>query len=155
MGSQICSRCRQEKSLEEFGPNAGRPRGRNSRCRPCEAAYQREWRKANPEKVRLRSRQWEKANPGHDSRIRYRCFIRRKYGLTPEAYDAMVIAQSGRCWICNSNADDLAVDHSHVTGAVRELLCRPCNVSLGNAQESPERLRSMAEYLEKHHQNAP
>lgn len=61
--------------------------------------------------------------------------IQDLYGVTPEQYRRLYIAQKGRCWICRTakgiHPDDpnargskrLGVDHNHVSGAVRGLLC--------------------------------
>jgi hypothetical protein len=72
----------------------------------------------------------------------------------------MLERQAGLCAICGMSADKvggaakrgggLEVDHDHSNGAVRELLCNPCNRSLGGFQDSPELLRSAIEYLAKH-----
>lgn len=80
-----------------------------------------------------------------------RDFLRRlrKYGITEADWHAMLIAQSGRCAICRDPMDSPAIDHNHDTGAVRGLLCRPCNLTIGHALESPSRLRSAADYLER------
>ena len=43
----------------------------------------------------------------------------------------------------------LAVDHSHKTGGIRELLCSKWNKIIGLSGESPELLRKAADYLEK------
>lgn len=45
----------------------------------------------------------------------------------------------GRCAICGWRPDRLVVDHHHMTGAVRGLLCRGCNISEGmrSADEVP------------------
>jgi recombination endonuclease VII len=42
------------------------------------------------------------------------------------------------------------LDHDHGTGKVRGLICRGCNSSIGFMSENPNRLRLLAEYLEKH-----
>jgi hypothetical protein len=78
--------------------------------------------------------------------------IRRKYGLTIERYDQLVEQQAGRCKICGTTATDrrtkrLHIDHDHVTGDVRGLLCGACNLGLGKAGDSPERLFAMGGYL--------
>lgn len=74
---------------------------------------------------------------------------RRLYGVTDEQYRQMVDAQSGACAVCGST-QRLCIDHNHATGAIRELLCDPCNKVLGLAAEDPTRLRGLAAYLEKH-----
>lgn len=51
------------------------------------------------------------------------------------------------CAICKSTAQ-LVGDHDHETGAPRGILCRNCNLALGNMFDSPERLRAAAAYLE-------
>lgn len=58
--------------------------------------------------------------------------MRRKYGITPTAYLALVEEQRGLCKICNRDVTrTLAIDHCHKTGAVRGLLCNKCNAFLG------------------------
>jgi hypothetical protein len=44
------------------------------------------------------------------------------------------------------------VDHCHDSGKLRDLLCSRCNVALGQADDSPERLEAMAAYIRKHNQ---
>ena len=60
--------------------------------------------------------------------------IKWKYGLTPERYVQMLAEQDHRCAICripfNQTKKGAAVDHDHDTGAIRGLLCGPCNTGL-------------------------
>src|SRR5271157_4402789 len=54
--------------------------------------------------------------------------LRRKFGISLDEYNIMVLKQDGKCAICggvNSNRN-LAVDHNHATGQVRGLLCSRC-----------------------------
>lgn len=55
-------------------------------------------------------------------------------------YDRMYQIQQGRCAICKMHQSELKrvfdVDHSHVTGIVRGLLCHGCNMKVGSF-ESP------------------
>jgi hypothetical protein len=74
----------------------------------------------------------------------------RRYGLTPEEYEAMLAEQNGVCAICKRPpiaGNSLCVDHDHMTGRVRGLLCSPCNVVLGHWGDDPQIARHAAEYL--------
>ena len=78
-----------------------------------------------------------------------RAALRLKYGLTMEAYTAMLDEQGGACAICGSAPDGrpLHVDHDHATGAVRGLLCGLCNAGLGNYRDDPALLAKAIAYL--------
>ncbi len=85
-------------------------------------------------------------------------YLRRRYGITAAAYDAMHEAQSGLCAICaqpetrmqRGQVMPLCVDHDHDTGAVRALLCHACNTLIGHANEDPLVLAQAIEYLGVH-----
>lgn len=64
-----------------------------------------------------------------------------KYGLTPEAFDALLVAQDGCCYICRTDepgGKGWSVDHCHKSGKVRFITCNPCNMALGLIKEDPE-----------------
>lgn len=109
----------------------------------------KEWRLANAEQKRATNSEWYQGN-----KDRYRAIdLKRNYGITVEYYDALDKQQAGKCAICggvNKNGKRLAVDHEHKTGKVRGLLCLPCNLLLGNAEERVPVLVNAIEYLEKH-----
>ena len=85
--------------------------------------------------------------------------LKANYGITFRQYSAMVAAQCGTCAICgvvpaeNPEASAkhrrLVVDHDHLTGAIRDLLCSRCNLMLGQGQDDPGRLEAAAAYLRK------
>ena len=76
---------------------------------------------------------------------------RGKYGIEPEQYIAMVKDQRGLCAICERPMKRHPhMDHCHVTGIIRGLLCYTCNVGLGSFGDDPERLRAAARYIEAH-----
>lgn len=79
----------------------------------------------------------------------------KKYGLQPDDYHAMLAKQGGKCAICRSdkptlnNKGSFRIDHCHVTGVVRGLLCNKCNAGLGMFGDNPELLAKALQYLTK------
>lgn len=76
----------------------------------------------------------------------------KNHGITEEAYDALYESQQGCCKICGSRSMDkirdvLAVDHDHVTGRIRGLLCSNCNMLLGHAKDNTTTLLKAIQYL--------
>jgi len=76
---------------------------------------------------------------------------KRKYGLTVEQVEEM---RSKGCAICGAeNGEDghrwgnLHIDHDHVTGKVRGVLCASCNLGLGKFQDDPAILQAAIDYL--------
>lgn len=83
----------------------------------------------------------------------------KKYGLTVEQYNKILVEQKGVCAICEEPETvviagvltGLSVDHCHETGVVRGLLCSSCNRALaafgdGNNEEL---LLSAVRYVRK------
>src|SRR3954467_6012016 len=70
--------------------------------------------------------------------LQYRRHLRDKYGLSLEAYAALLQKQNGCCAICSSKEKRLNIDHCHKSRKLRALLCGPCNRLLGLAKENPE-----------------
>lgn len=86
--------------------------------------------------------------------------LAEKYGVSLEFYDARYAELDGRCASCglleistdprNGKVRNLAVDHNHETGEIRDLICNACNTSLGLLKEDPERMEALAAYIRKH-----
>jgi hypothetical protein len=74
--------------------------------------------------------------------------IKRTYGLTRTELDALVAAQGGLCAICETNPA-VHVDHDHVTGKIRGVLCFTCNVALGQLKDDVALFRKAIDYLER------
>lgn len=75
------------------------------------------------------------------------CKTAKKYGMTVDEYRNKLIAQENRCFICGEESK-LVVDHNHVTGIIRRLLCTNCNLGLGHFKDNPELLKNAANYCE-------
>ena len=77
------------------------------------------------------------------------------YSLTKEEYNKRAEQQNHRCAICNTkeNGKKLSLDHNWKTGKVRGLLCKDCNVTLGNLKEDISLFYKCINYLNKHNSN--
>jgi hypothetical protein len=73
------------------------------------------------------------------------------YDLTEREHHNMWLAQNGQCAICKVDEYTLAkclnIDHCHVTGIVRGLLCDNCNNALGLFKDDTERMERALEYV--------
>ena len=75
--------------------------------------------------------------------------VREALSVSDADYEMLLEQSRHRCWICGGEeipGRRLAVDHDHVTNAVRGLLCTSCNRKLG-ALRNTEWLRRAVEYL--------
>jgi hypothetical protein len=112
-----------------------------------------EWREVIPSKDKAKfAREWRKANPAKAKNSD----LKRRFGITLDEYDALLILQNNVCAICDSpeSAVDrkghirmLAVDHCHTTKKIRGLLCTSCNTAIGHFKDNRELLKKAIEYL--------
>jgi Recombination endonuclease VII len=129
----ICGRCCAMKQAAEMS------RSKPYRCKRC---------------ARIEHKDWIKRNPKEWDRSRRKSHLKNQYGITPEQYESMLAAQGGGCAICQEEPKDSRgfrphVDHCHETGAIRGILCGPCNKGIGSLRDSPELVRRALEYLIK------
>lgn len=84
-------------------------------------------------------------NPAHAKGLCKTCYNRfLKYDITKEE----LISLDYVCEVCGA-ATWLHIDHDHNTGNVRGVLCHPCNTSLGQLKEDPDRIMRLADYARK------
>ena len=88
----------------------------------------------------------EKSDYYHQNPLARSNRYRNKYGITPEAFDALVAEQGGACKICGE-VTDLVPDHCHNGGGFRGAICGHCNKGLGLFRDNSEFLRRAADYL--------
>jgi len=82
------------------------------------------------------------------------------FGVDATRYQEMLREQKGVCAICgkperapdkaSGKTRDMAIDHNHETGAIRQLLCSNCNRALGRFRDDPALLDAAMAYLHKH-----
>lgn len=126
-------------------------------------AYCREryaWKMKNvpgfAEKHRQKAKRWRSKN-AHKLPSETRKSKLRKFGLTIEDYERMLLEQDGVCAICRRPETArnqhgpirLSVDHCHKTNRVRGLLCGNCNNGIGRFKDDPLILQSATDYLRR------
>lgn len=79
--------------------------------------------------------------------------LRKRYGITAEQADALLASANYCCQLCGSPAEEfprgLCIDHDHVTGSVRGVLCPSCNVGVAHFAEDTGVLQAAIEYLSR------
>lgn len=75
------------------------------------------------------------------------------YNVTPQEFSHRLAAQRGLCASCGIKAAT-HLDHDHITGQIRDILCNSCNQGLGHFQDNPDLLIKAAQYLKKHQENS-
>ena len=127
--------CGKEKLATDFYVRNKVSMVRHSSCKECDKDRVKKRHEENPERTRNND-------------------LKRNYGITLKEHQQMFDQQQGVCAICKSEGDGklkkLCVDHDHKTGKVRQLLCRNCNMVLGQVGDNINILQSMIEYLQEH-----
>ncbi len=115
----------------------------------------REFYADNKDDLLRKRKQWRGSNV---EKVRNRKLI-KNHNITLEQYNEILKNQNGLCAIClkpekrlsrTGKPSALQVDHNHVTGVNRGLLCWGCNVAIGYLKEDILAIKRAAHYLEKH-----
>ena len=121
-------------------------------------ATEKRYRAAHPETMAAKKEKFKLDHPhyagecyrrdpdSHKARVN-----KYKYGITPEEHDQLFVKQDGRCAICGKDQCEikkpLGIDHDHITGKIRGLLCDDCNNMIGRAHDNTEILMEAVVYL--------
>lgn len=167
--TKTCTWCHEDKPRCEYHANRSRKDGLAAYCKACCSVRQVEYRarvKLDSDKMARRreaNRVWRASPKGRATSRAYRLSEtgraveraskrKAKYGLTPEEFEVMRLLQNNRCATCSDEFDPkhINVDHCHITGRVRGLLCMHCNRGLGAVRDRVETLEAMIRYLQEH-----
>jgi hypothetical protein len=134
MINKTCTKCGIGKPISAFYTHKSCAGGHRPECKACcNAAC----------KVRL----------ANDPLLNRRSHLKRKFGIDHKRYEEILASQGGGCAICGSaksrNGQMLHIDHDHVTGEIRGVLCDKCNRGIGLLGDSAERLEAARNYLDK------
>lgn len=73
-----------------------------------------------------------------------------RYRIREPEYQNMLTQQRGRCALCGKRMARPQLDHDHITGKTRGLLCYRCNMGLGYFDDAIAGLTKAIKYLEKY-----
>lgn len=159
---KTCIRCLETKSLDQFYPAKTSRDKLQSTCKKCDLQKTAERQKANPEACRAKTKRWQIKNFAlikQKRKLIKDSLMCAKYQITQEYRNQLLEKQSGLCAICrvvaHTSRKPLHIDHDHVTGKVRGLLCHSCNVGIGFLKENTEILENAKQYLSKHFNQSP
>ena len=137
----------------KFIPSAGRGCARMYFSKKCQSKVHKHTEYSrHRDRILVRSRKWHAANRQGVKNYK----LLKKYGISLKEYECILQQQEGCCAICGSSTSrgrqdilGFHVDHSHITGRVRGLLCNKCNIGLGFFDDDPNRVLAASMYLQK------
>jgi hypothetical protein len=78
--------------------------------------------------------------------------LKKHYGMSLEQFNDLFTSQGNACAICKAAQPTKRgwfVDHCHTTGAVRGILCHPCNSGIGGLKDSPDIMLAAIDYVQR------
>lgn len=156
---KICRECQEFKTNDLLQKNGVIY---TNLCRKCRNERRRgDYAHATGDDIKEYVRNQRKKNP-----IPHRKYdLKKRFRLTWEEYCKLFASQGNACAGCRVSGDINErgiwhVDHDHdccpqkhgktCGKCIRGILCKWCNMTLGNAKESSNRLRELADYLESY-----
>lgn len=164
---KMCVRCSQYKINSDFRNNSEMKCGLHSYCRSCDREVKITYKKSIKGKLaekkyassekgkKARKRSYDKARRENPNFKTYflRSRLKKYYNITVEQFNEMFSNQLECCAICIKHQSEFnrvfAVDHCHVTGKIRGLLCYRCNQGLGNFRDNIALMYKAIEYLKQ------
>ena len=138
-GHKECTKCHEWKFLSEFVDDPRTTSGKTGRCKSC--IY-------TSNNLRYHTDPVFKAKA---TQQRKKSMLKVRYGITEQDVTNLKLLQDYKCAVCLEDISNrFHIDHDHVTGKVRGLLCHLCNVGLGSFRDTTEFLESAIAYLRKY-----
>ena len=124
---KVCSKCKNELTIESFYIDKSKPSGYRSECKSCRSIYRKSYYSNNIEKFR-------------------EYYYGKRYGISNDQYNNII---KNGCEVCGS-FDNLVIDHDHKSGVIRGCLCNSCNCAEGYIKGDIDIALSLIEYIKKH-----
>lgn len=144
---KTCSVCKEQKELNNFYNQLASKDGLYPRCKECDYLAQKKYINKNRERFK---------------KARRAIYLKHKYKITSETFEKLLIEQNFVCYICGKHQNknlgpggyggqqSLAIDHNHITGKIRGLLCNTCNRALGLFNDNANLIERAANYIRKY-----
>ncbi len=157
-----CTKCNKifPLSKEYWYVNSINKTGFQTHCKLCKKEYEKSdkrkeiYKKYNKsEKAKKSHKKSQKKYNNSEKGLYFRQKTNlKKFNMTPEDRNNMVIEQKNRCKICGCLLDQRKIrspiDHNHKTKIVRGILCNHCNTLIGLSKDNPYILINAIRYLE-------
>ena len=139
-----CQKCKIVHPVEAFTKNTRRKDNLATWCKQCRAEYAKLYRASHKEKIKNKQRD-----------IRYK----ESYGISLQDYNHILEKQGNKCACCGTTQPskspgkwtNFCVDHCHLTGEVRGLLCNSCNIGIGKLGDNLSGVLNAVSYLSSFH----
>lgn len=90
--------------------------------------------------------------PSQHKKYKKAAYLKCVYNITLDRFDQLLSLQEGKCAICKRDfykeAKNPQVDHDHITGVVRGLLCWNCNTAIGHLHEDEVAIENALKYIQ-------
>lgn len=152
MNMKYCSGCGETRTLDYFYPKtlSSGKQGYRAYCKICGKNQRDAWRSKSPkDNDRNKAYNKEHADEIRGKKLAKKYWPHLAWQQALDEWDRLYTEQNGLCAF-GHRVDKLHVDHHHLTGAVRGLLCYNCNNGLGRLKEDIEVFQKAIEYLKKH-----
>lgn len=149
MYSKRCAACGLPGTADDFTKDRSRQDGLDKYCKSCHSQRRRGYRERNLEQERIRDRD-------HQRKKRAGTFVRQpkkedrtRYRIDHDLFLKLQEEQGGLCALCGkAKTQKLVMDHCHLTGVIRGLLCIRCNFALAQlTNDDPNRLDHVRQYM--------
>ena len=123
------------KNNHEYNPGKGCPK-----CiQMSKNKYRKTWLAKRPDYMPTYRAEFKKRRPNYH--------VSWKTGVPETDIEILRKKQGDICAICSKPLKKSVVDHCHSSGKVRGILCYPCNILLGQANDNIEILEQAITYL--------
>jgi len=150
-----CRTCLLDKPIEMFSVNSQKLKTYQYSCKECSTLYAKQRYILNKEKIKLQQKLYYKNNKKSCLERSRRSVLKNSFNLSEDDLIKMKECSNYSCEICGQKEEELNrslhIDHNHITGKVRGLLCFKCNSAIGklNCDITVENLLNAIDYIKR------